>query len=154
MPTHEKRQAERARCMIDNTRCVDVHVRSLSSELQHVQRRDPRADLRGETLVARTDLQPAMEDEAAEARGHAAHVDVPAHAHVVGGDGGDGAAEELPSHLRLFRNATSLGGVESLVEWRRKYDDQISPLLLRMSVGLEEPEQLQADLQQSILAVS
>lgn len=81
---------------------------------------------------------------------------------MVGGFGGcfalelstENAARELPGSLSLFRNATSLGGVESLVEWRRKYDDQISPLLLRMSVGLEEPEQLQADLQRSILAVS
>ena len=43
-----------------------------------------------------------------------------------------------PSALRLFRDATSLGGVESLIEWRRKYDGAVSPRLLRVSVGLEE----------------
>lgn len=54
------------------------------------------------------------------------------------------------AQLRLFGDATSLGGVESLVEWRRKYDESISPLLLRMSIGLESHDDLQADLQQAI----
>ena len=44
--------------------------------------------------------------------------------------------------------------VESLIEWRRKYDDAISPLLLRVSVGLEDVEHLRADLERSILEVS
>eukprot|EP01051_Picozoa_sp_SAG22_P000012 SAG22_NODE_1_length_62449_cov_158.689270_12_plen_214_part_00 len=35
------------------------------------------------------------------------------------------SAQNLPAALRLFGDATSLGGVESLVEWRRKYDDQV-----------------------------
>ncbi len=56
------------------------------------------------------------------------------------------------SQLRLFGDATSLGGVESLVEWRRKYDESISPLLLRMSIGLESHTDLQDDLQQAILS--
>ena len=37
---------------------------------------------------------------------------------------------------------------------RRKYDDEVSPLLLRVSVGLEELEHLKADLERGILAVS
>lgn len=64
------------------------------------------------------------------------------------------AAFALPSKLSLFRAATSLGGVESLIEWRRRWDPAISPLLLRVSVGLEEPELLQMDLQKAILSVS
>ena len=64
------------------------------------------------------------------------------------------AARRLPAALRLFRDATSLGGVESLIEWRRKYDDAISPRLLRVSVGLEEAAHLQEDLQRAILQVS
>ncbi|KOO26691.1 cys met metabolism pyridoxal-phosphate-dependent protein [Chrysochromulina tobinii] len=66
----------------------------------------------------------------------------------------EAAAKALPKALLLFRDATSLGGVESLIEWRRKYDQKISPLLLRCSVGLEEPEHLRADLQRAILEVS
>eukprot|EP00746_Dinoflagellata_sp_MGD_P083138 gnl/MRDRNA2_/MRDRNA2_33090_c0_seq1.p1 gnl/MRDRNA2_/MRDRNA2_33090_c0~~gnl/MRDRNA2_/MRDRNA2_33090_c0_seq1.p1 ORF type:complete len:447 (-),score=85.93 gnl/MRDRNA2_/MRDRNA2_33090_c0_seq1:101-1267(-) len=64
------------------------------------------------------------------------------------------AARALPGALTLFRNATSLGGVESLIEWRRKYDNAISPLLLRISIGLEEQSHLQADLEKGILKVS
>ena len=40
------------------------------------------------------------------------------------------------------------------IEWRRKYDDAMSPLLLRCSVGLEEADHLRADLERAILAVN
>ena len=66
----------------------------------------------------------------------------------------EAAARRLPSALRLFRDATSLGGVESLIEWRRKYDGAVSPRLLRVSVGLEEAGHLKADLQRGILDAS
>jgi cystathionine gamma-synthase len=66
----------------------------------------------------------------------------------------EAVARALPAELALFRDATSLGGVESLIEWRRKYDTAVSPLLLRVSVGLEEMEHLRADLQRAILKVS
>ena len=62
------------------------------------------------------------------------------------------AAQALPSRLRLFRDATSLGGVESLIEWRRKHDPSAPPALLRISVGLESPEDLIADLEQGLAA--
>lgn len=64
------------------------------------------------------------------------------------------AARALPAHLGLFRDATSLGGVESLVEWRRKHDPEAPPALLRMSVGLEEPEDLEADLERGLARVA
>ncbi|HSN15614.1 MAG TPA: PLP-dependent aspartate aminotransferase family protein [Anaeromyxobacteraceae bacterium] len=64
------------------------------------------------------------------------------------------AAQELPRHLKLFRDATSLGGVESLIEWRYKLDKQAPPALLRVSVGLEEPEDLIADLAQGLSKVA
>ena len=52
----------------------------------------------------------------------------------------------LPSKLRLFFHATSLGGVESLVEWRAMSDEGVDPRLLRVSVGLEAWEDLRDDL--------
>ena len=58
----------------------------------------------------------------------------------------EAAARALPETLTLFRSATSLGGVESLAEWRRKYDDAVSPLLVRLSIGLEDPDDLIEDL--------
>ena len=62
----------------------------------------------------------------------------------------EAAARALPGRLRLFRDATSLGGVESLVEWRRKHDPEAPPALLRLSVGLEDPADLVADLEQAL----
>ena len=56
------------------------------------------------------------------------------------------AAQALPNRLRLFQNATSLGGVESLIEWRRKHEPSAPEGLLRVSVGLEGPEDLISDL--------
>jgi cystathionine gamma-synthase len=67
--------------------------------------------------------------------------------------GSEEAARALPRHLSLFRDATSLGGVESLLEWRRKHDPEAPPALLRMSVGLEEPEDLVGDLEAGLAKV-
>lgn len=67
--------------------------------------------------------------------------------------GSEEAARELPRHLSLFRDATSLGGVESLLEWRRKHDPEAPPALLRMSVGLEELEDLTRDLEAGLAKV-
>ncbi|KAF8631532.1 hypothetical protein AX15_002289 [Amanita polypyramis BW_CC] len=57
-------------------------------------------------------------------------------------------AEKLPYVLHYFINATSLGGVESLIELRRLRDHRVDPGLLRLSVGLEELEDLKSDLRQ------
>lgn len=56
------------------------------------------------------------------------------------------AAKRLPSRLALFHHATSLGGVESLIEWRRMSDDTVEENLLRVSVGVEAWEDLRDDL--------
>ncbi|KAH7066040.1 Cys/Met metabolism PLP-dependent enzyme-domain-containing protein [Paraphoma chrysanthemicola] len=54
-------------------------------------------------------------------------------------------ARTLPSKLHLFHHATSLGGVESLIEWRRMSDNDVDERLLRVSVGVEGWEDLKAD---------
>lgn len=59
------------------------------------------------------------------------------------------AAKRLPSYLRLFHHATSLGGVESLIEWRTMSDPTIDRGLLRVSVGIENWEDLRDDLLQA-----
>lgn len=64
------------------------------------------------------------------------------------------AARDLPRRLSLFRDATSLGGVESLVDWRRKHDPEAPPALLRLSVGLEDPEDLERDLERGLAEVA
>lgn len=62
-------------------------------------------------------------------------------------------AKALPAALRLFHDATSLGGVESLAEWRRKYDPEAAPGLVRLAVGIEDPEDLERDLAEGLAAV-
>lgn len=65
--------------------------------------------------------------------------------------GGREAALALAGRLRLIRNATSLGGPESLIEHRASVDGGFSPAnLLRLSVGLEHPDDLIADLRQAL----
>ncbi|EPS31014.1 hypothetical protein PDE_05968 [Penicillium oxalicum 114-2] len=55
-------------------------------------------------------------------------------------------ARELPSRLHFFQHATSLGGVESLIEWRTMSDESVDRRLMRISVGLENWEDLKGDL--------
>lgn len=55
-------------------------------------------------------------------------------------------ARALPSRLRFWTHATSLGGVESLIEWRALSDANVNTKLLRLSVGVEDPGDLLRDL--------
>ena len=55
-------------------------------------------------------------------------------------------ARRLPAELNLFSHATSLGGVESLIEWRAMSDSSVDRRLLRVSVGLEGWIDLRDDL--------
>lgn len=64
------------------------------------------------------------------------------------------SAKTLPSRLKYFHHATSLGGVESLIEWRAVTDPYISQTLLRVSVGVEDPQDLIADLEQALLSLN
>jgi cystathionine gamma-synthase len=61
------------------------------------------------------------------------------------------AARHVETSLRLITNATSLGGVHSLLEARARWEgDRVPPGLLRLSVGLEPVEELWADLAQAL----
>jgi cystathionine gamma-synthase len=67
--------------------------------------------------------------------------------------GGRDDALRVAGRLRLFINATSLGGCESLIEHRASVEgaNPTSPLnLLRLSVGLEDADDLIADLHQAL----
>ncbi len=67
--------------------------------------------------------------------------------------GGRAAAVAVASRLKLFANATSLGGPESLVEHRASSDGPGTTTpddLLRLSIGLEHPDDLLADLLQAL----
>jgi len=67
--------------------------------------------------------------------------------------GGAEAALRLSGACRLFKRATSLGGVESLIEHRAGIeppDSPVPPDLLRLSVGIEDTDDLIADLESGL----
>jgi cystathionine gamma-synthase len=60
-------------------------------------------------------------------------------------------ARRVETSLRLIANATSLGGVDSVLEARARWEpERVPPGLLRLSVGLEPPEELWSDLEISL----
>ena len=67
--------------------------------------------------------------------------------------GGAPAAMLVAGRVRLFTRATSLGSVESLIEHRASIEGPETPTpqgLLRLSIGLEHPDDLIADLARSL----
>jgi cystathionine gamma-synthase len=70
---------------------------------------------------------------------------------------GDAAtAEAFCERVELITHATSLGGVETLVERRRRWPEErpdIPETLIRLSVGIEDVEDLWADLDQALNSI-
>ena len=60
-------------------------------------------------------------------------------------------ALRVETSTRVIVNATSLGGVTTLIESRRRWEgERVPPGLLRLSAGLEDPEALWTDLEQAL----
>jgi cystathionine gamma-synthase len=71
--------------------------------------------------------------------------------------GGVQGAETVAAQVRLWTHATSLGGVESLIERRRRHYGEAPTVpqnLLRLSVGIEDIEDLWRDLDAGLAQVS
>jgi len=71
--------------------------------------------------------------------------------------GGAEAALEVVRRVNLFTRATSLGGPESLIEHRASVEGPESrtpPGLLRLSIGLEHPDDLVEDLDQALFGAT
>jgi len=69
---------------------------------------------------------------------------------------GETETREMAGKLQLFQQATSLGGVESLVEHRKSIEGPQSTTpgnLLRFSIGLEHVDDLWADLEQALATI-
>jgi cystathionine gamma-synthase len=67
--------------------------------------------------------------------------------------GGAEAAIAAAARVEIWKRATSLGGVESLIEHRASVEGADSPAppdLLRLSVGIEDPGDLLADLESAL----
>lgn len=73
---------------------------------------------------------------------------------LVAGDAA--AAKRVASSTKLFLPATSLGGVESLIEHRKTVEGPhsvVPPNLLRLSIGIEDVTDLIADLEQALESI-
>ena len=68
------------------------------------------------------------------------------------------AAERVCDAVELITHATSLGGVETLLERRARYPAEVEagtpPTLIRLSVGIEDVEDLWRDLERALDAAS
>jgi cystathionine gamma-synthase len=67
--------------------------------------------------------------------------------------GGQAAAVAVAAKVKLWKRATSLGGVESLIEHRASVEGAGSPApvdMLRLSAGIEDAGDLIADLEQAL----
>ena len=65
--------------------------------------------------------------------------------------GGAAAADAVCARVRVLTHATSLGGVETLIERRARYAEEVAPAaLLRISVGVEDVEDLWRDLERAL----
>lgn len=62
------------------------------------------------------------------------------------------AAQAFVNRLRLVVGGTSLGGVESTIDRRNRWpgEEHVPPGLLRLSVGIEDPDDLWVDLDQAL----
>jgi cystathionine gamma-synthase len=114
-------------------------LRSLKTLRVRVERQSATAAILAERLAA----HPAVE-----------HVRYPGFGGLISFQvaGGAEAAQAVERSARLIRNATSLGGVESVIETRNRWEgDRVPPNLVRLSVGLEELEALWEDLEQALV---
>jgi cystathionine gamma-synthase len=71
--------------------------------------------------------------------------------------GGEAAAVAMAARVKVWKRATSLGGVESLIEHRASIEGVGTPCpadLLRLSVGLEDPDDLFFDLVRALEPLS
>jgi cystathionine gamma-synthase len=108
-----------------------------------------------ETLPLRVERQTASARELArrlEAHPSVQIVRYPGFGGLMSFDVADGeAARRVETATRVITNATSLGGVRSVMETRHRWEgDRVPGGLLRLSVGLEDVDSLWADLENAL----
>jgi cystathionine gamma-synthase len=98
-----------------------------------------RATANATELASRLDAHPAVQRTSYPGFGAIVTIEVP---------GGAAGAERVASAVQLWTHATSLGGVESQLERRRRHASEpetVPESLLRLSVGIEDVEDLWRD---------
>ncbi len=109
------------------------------------------------TLPLRMERHTATAREIARRLGEHPAVEIvryPGFGGLLSFDVADGeTARKVETSLRMIGNATSLGGTHSVLEGRARWEgDRVPPGLLRLSVGLEDTDELWADLEQALAA--
>jgi cystathionine gamma-synthase len=110
------------------------------------------------TLAVRVERQTASAQELArrlEAHAAVERVRYPGFGGLMSFDvaGGAEAARRVETSTKLIKNATSLGGVESVLETRARWESgRVPDNLVRLSVGLEDVDELWRDLERALNA--
>lgn len=133
--------------LLRGMRTLPLRVRQACASAQRIAE-----TLHGDSRVAQV-LYPGLPD-------HPGHAIAAAQMHGGFGGmlsirvaGGEAAAVTVAARLQVFKRATSLGSVESLVEHRASVEGPgtlCPPDLLRLSVGIEAVDDLIADLDQAL----
>jgi cystathionine gamma-synthase len=111
---------------------------SLLRGLDSLENRMRRITATATDVAARLSAHPAVE-----------LVRYPGYSGLISFDVADPRAVEI--RTRLIVNATSLGGAHSTMESRHRWEgDRIPRGLLRLSVGLEDADELWGDLEQAL----
>ena len=139
--------------LLRGLRTLHLRVRTACASAQHIAEH-----FNGHPLVAEV-LYPGLPGFAGHAVakqqmqggfGGMLSIRVQANAH-----GGEAAAIAVAAHTVVWKRATSLGGVESLIEHRASVEGAGTPApadLLRLSVGIEHVVDLIADMEQALRA--
>jgi cystathionine gamma-synthase len=114
----------------------------LSRSLKTLRVRMERHTANATELVRRLEAHPAVERVRYPGFGGLMSLDVA---------GGADAARRVETSTKLIKNATSLGGVDSVLETRARWErGRVPENLVRLSVGLEDVEELWADLKRAL----
>jgi cystathionine gamma-synthase len=114
----------------------------LRRSLKTLQVRMERHTSNAQELVRRLEAHPAIERVRYPRFGGLMSFDVA---------GGAEAARRVELSVRAIKNATSLGGVDSVLETRARWErGRVPDNLVRLSVGLEDVEELWADLEKAL----
>ncbi len=137
---------------------VYLALRGLRTLALRVERAQANALEIGRRLAAHPDVvevrHPGLPDDAGHARATAL---MDGYGSIIGlrPSGGAAGADAVVAAVRLWVPATSLGGVESSLERRRRFTTEsvtVPEDLLRLSVGIENVEDLWQDLDQALRA--
>jgi cystathionine gamma-synthase len=114
----------------------------LSRSLKTLRLRMERHTANAQEIARRLEAHPAVERVRYPGFGGLMSFDVA---------GGAEAARRAETSVQLIGNATSLGGTDSVLETRARWEgDRVPANLVRLSVGLEDVDELWADLEQAL----